>query len=106
MWLRGALAFLLLGQLTGCLDPRFTRFPEPFPTDPRMEAMSYRFHDPFPDTSSGPNTYSRPPSFMQQRDPARRSAENRLLQGLKQTPHLATPAPPRAATAYPDAVKQ
>ena len=105
MWRRGTLAFLLVGQLTGCLDPRFVRFPEPFPIDTRMEAMSYRFHDPFPDTSAGPNTYSRPPSYQQQRAPARRSSENRLLLGLKQRPGMAAPTPPRAANAYPLSVQ-
>ena len=102
---RKVLFLMLIGLLSGCIDPRFTRMPEPFPTDLRMEAFSYRFHDPFPDTTAGPNTYSRPPSFRVQRDPARQSMESRLLLGMKQRPGQATATPPRALSEYPEAIQ-
>jgi hypothetical protein len=91
--------------LTGCLTPQNTRFPEPFPRNVRSEALSYRFHDPFPDDSIGPNTFSRPPSYQKQRDPARRAEENRILRGynLEQAPTGSLP--PKTAWDYPQAVQ-
>jgi len=91
--------------LTGCLTPQNTRFPQPFPRNLRSEELSYRFHDPFPDDSIGPGTFTRPPSYMKQRHPARRAEENRILRGynLEQAPTGSLP--PKTAWDYPDAVQ-
>lgn len=91
--------------LTGCLTPQNTRFPEPWPRDLRSEALSYRFHDPFPDESIGPGTASRPPSYQKQRDPARRAEENRILRGYNLERAPTGSLPPKTAWDYPDAVQ-
>lgn len=91
--------------LVGCWSPLNTRFPQPYVTDPRAEGMSYRFHDPFPDNSIGPETATRPPSYMDQRSLERRAAENRMLRGYNLEGAPAGPAPPRTSYDYPQAVQ-
>ena len=101
--------FLLAGTAglfqTGCVSPLNTRFPQPFIFDQRAEALSYRFHDPFPDSSIGPGIGIRPPSFKTQRDPARRAAENRMLRGYNVQQAPTGSLPPKTSWDYPDSVQ-
>jgi len=92
-------------MLAGCLTPQNTRFPQLFPGDMRREALSFRYHDPFPDDSIGPATSSRPPSYIKQRDPARRAEENRILRGYNLEAAPTGSLPPKTAWDYPDAVQ-
>ncbi len=92
--------------LTGCLTPQNTHFPEPIPRrSVRAEELSYRFHDPFPDQSIGPETFTRPPSYSKQRDPARRAEENRILRGYNLESAPTGSLPPKTAWDFPDAVQ-
>lgn len=106
LWMRSALGIAVIAILPGCITPANTQFPQPFPRNLRAEAQSVRIYDPFPDNSLGPDTNTRPPSFLNQRDPARRAAENRLLRGYNvgQTP-AASSTPPRSSYDYPAAVQ-
>lgn len=101
--------FLLSGLLwslgSGCVTPTNTRFPQPFIYNQRAEALSYRYHDPFPDSSIGPGTGIRPPSFQTQRDPARRAAENRMLRGYNLEGAPSGSLPPKTSWDYPEAVQ-
>jgi hypothetical protein len=91
--------------LTGCLTPQNTRFPQLYPGNIQREEVAIRFHDPFPDDSIGPSTASRPPSYLKQRDPARRAEENRILRGYNLEMAPTGSLPPKTAREYPDAVQ-
>lgn len=103
------ITFVLSGLLliggAGCISPLNTRFPQPFITNQRAEALSYRYHDPFPDASIGPGEGIRPPSFETQRDPARRAAENRMLRGYNLNQAPTGSLPPKTSWDYPEDVQ-
>lgn len=61
---RGWLVLILIvaASSSGCLEARSFSCR---PRDPRVEAEIYdKVHDPFPDESMGPDTYSRPGAFQ------------------------------------------
>ena len=95
----------ILGGISGCVNPLNTQFPQPFPTSMQAEELSYRFHDPFPDNDIGPQTMTRPPSYMDQRSQERRAAENRMLRGYNLQEAPVSAVPPRAAYQYPESVQ-
>ncbi|MEX0728853.1 MAG: hypothetical protein WEB58_08205 [Planctomycetaceae bacterium] len=68
-WLLGVCA------VSGCLNPMTTRLPTWNAGSPEAEKKSYEQFDPFPDVNAGPNTYSRPRGYTQQREPSRRAIE-------------------------------
>ena len=80
--------FGLLG-LTGCLNPATTRLPTCGLPPASVERRSLGHFDPFPNPDLGPETFSRPPDFVQPRDPERQAREGQLLRGVP-----ATPVPP------------
>ncbi|GEM_PF-741968 len=90
---------------SGCVSPLNTRFPQPFIYNQKAEAVSYQYHDPFPDENIGPGVGTRPPSFQTQRDPARRAAENRLLRGYNLEGAPTGSLPPKTSWDYPEAVQ-
>jgi hypothetical protein len=52
-----------------------TRLPTWNIGSPEAEKKAYEQFDPFPDVSTGPNTFSRPRGFTQQREPSRQAIE-------------------------------
>jgi len=89
-----ALMLVLVSGASGCLlDTRFVQMPQLMPRHPAAEARAAEYHDPYPDSSIGPDTFSRPPGFTRQRAEARRAAD---LRGI----HLLDPGdrlPPTSA---------
>ncbi|MGD9855783.1 MAG: hypothetical protein AB7U20_12635 [Planctomycetaceae bacterium] len=61
---------LLLGGLllnSGCFQPWNLRLPTFWTRPPEVERMEYQYHDPFPDSQTGPSTGSRPLYYNEQR---------------------------------------
>lgn len=56
----------------GCGLPE-TRYLSWYPRHPGEEARSYSVHDPFPDEDAGPETATRPRSFVEPRSETRRN---------------------------------
>ena len=79
-------------SLAGCLNPNFVRMPNLAATNTPADRTSLERFDPFPDEDAAPDTFTRPPSYVQQRTEARRSAQQRLLFGgtSKHSPKRAT----------------
>jgi hypothetical protein len=96
---------ILSSLISGCISPLNTRFPQPFIYNQKAEAVSYQYHDPFPDETIGPGVGTRPPSFQNQRDPARRAAENRMLRGYNLEGAPTGSLPPKTSWDYPDSVQ-
>lgn len=93
----------------GCYQQAGTRYPTLGHRSPYVERKSYEFHDPFPAEDLGPNTFSRPRGFTDQRTAPRRAKEGRVLQGLNSDYIPNRPAPPANGPygyGYPDAVPQ
>ena len=98
-----ACLFGLLFASAGCMTPWNTRFPTFYRDPPEVERQSYERFDPFPDEELGPDTMTRPRSFIDQRDMPRRAAEGRMWQGAEPQLGPAAPLPPSAGE-YPNAV--
>lgn len=73
MALRTSLLVMLL-ILTGCQAP-WPQFPTLNPRSPQAERASFSQHDPFPDSSLGPNVNGRPREAFTQRGEPRRTLE-------------------------------
>ena len=69
--------------ITGSLGCQETRFISCRTRDPGVEARSYDLHDPFPDESIGPETYSRPRAFEVPRTDERKAFDYRNLQSSR-----------------------
>ena len=67
----------VLPLVVGCVSASHTRLPSVLPRHPRVERGSYRFHDPFPDHHTGPDTDHRPTGYSIQRTQARTLKEGR-----------------------------
>jgi hypothetical protein len=78
---RGWVVVVALG-LCGCIGPRETQFLSCVPRPPHVEARSWDWHDPFPDENAGPDTVTRPRSFMEPRSDTRKSFDLRFLQAM------------------------
>ena len=79
---RGWLLIMLV--LTGCQNTQETRFLSCIPRPPRVEARSYDLHDPFPDESIAPNTFTRPRGFIKPRTEQRKTNDLRFLQAARE----------------------
>ncbi|MDP1797586.1 MAG: hypothetical protein Q8K78_08900 [Planctomycetaceae bacterium] len=75
--------------LAGCIGPQETRLLTCTPRDLNVEARSYDSHDPFADESSGPDTASRPRTFVEPRSDSRKALNMRQLQAMY--PHAGGP---------------
>ena len=73
-------AFQLGILLVLCLNANI-RWPQLFNPDLLSERRSVERYDPFPDEDAAPETFTRPPSYVQQRSEARRAAEQRIYEG-------------------------
>ncbi len=95
-WLRCGAALGLLSLSAGCLNPFFTRTPTLATGSPQQERQESQYHDPFPDSQTGPATGARPAGFDQQRPLPIRTRElydiSRFRQGLG-TPSPVSPSP-------------
>lgn len=64
----------------GCVGPAETQFLSVTPRRPDIEARSYDWHDPFPDENSGPDTATRPRSFVEPRSDTRKLFDLRFFE--------------------------
>ena len=71
--------------LAGCVGPRETQYLSCIPRPPQVEARSYDYHDPFPDENAGPETVTRPRSFVEPRTDTRKNYDLRFLQAAHPT---------------------
>ncbi|MAT14982.1 MAG: hypothetical protein CMJ46_06900 [Planctomyces sp.] len=58
------------------------RWPRWCNPDLLTERRSLERYDPFPDENVAPDTFTRPPSFVDQRTPERQAAEQRAFEGV------------------------
>ena len=90
--------------LSGCGLPE-TRYLTCLARPAAVETQSYNLHDPFPDEDAGPNTFTRPRSFMEPRSDSRKNLDLRFLKaayGFPQQRYAAwDPANPRNIAQYP-----
>ncbi|MEZ6122554.1 MAG: hypothetical protein R3C49_05185 [Planctomycetaceae bacterium] len=93
---------LILG---GCFSPMHTRFPTVYTGYPRSERMAYQQQDPFPDPDIGPDSSGRPREYARPRTAPRKAAEQRLFQGLPNTPENIPGGNPRGAQTWPGTVR-
>ncbi len=93
----------LMTMSVGCVTPFNTELPQVAPTPPPIERAKYRLHDPFADEDAGPDTFTRPPSFQEQRAEPRRTLEGRTMLGAD--PFLGPTLPPPVSSNYPEAVQ-
>jgi hypothetical protein len=100
--------FVLAGivSIGGCLNPSSTRMPRFETGSPRAEKVGLQQHDPFPSSTAGPDTFSRPRGFNQQRTEIRRIREAELLRGMNREQNLSSPQVPAAELEYPNTVRQ
>lgn len=89
---------------SGCISPRFTRFPTTWVNHPTAEARAYQQQDPFPDPDIGPEVQARPPGFYRPRTESRKAAEHRLLFGAPNSPENVPRGYPRGGLTRPAAV--
>jgi hypothetical protein len=75
-----------LTGLAGCLNPATTRLPTLGMPPAAVERQSLGHFDPFPDPNLGPETGTRPPDFVEPRDPTRSAREGQLLRGAPAGP--------------------
>ncbi len=75
-WMAGGLLFV------GCIGPQETRLLTCSTRDLNVEARSYDSHDPFADEESGPDTGTRPRTFMEPRSDSRKALNMRQLQAM------------------------
>ncbi len=66
----------------GCIGPQETRLLNCGTRDLNVEARSYDSHDPFADESSGPDTFSRPRTFVEPRSDSRKALNMRQLEAM------------------------
>lgn len=78
---RTGICFMLTFLFSGCFSSDQTRLPSWGVNSPNVERREYQKHDPYPDTSYGPDLQTRPREFSTQRTETRRAVENRTLLG-------------------------
>lgn len=94
---RLVLCMILLG---GCASNP-SRWPFMRAGDPAIERRAYEYHDPLPDSLTGPQTYSRPRGFDIQRAEPRRTRERA---GNVAPPPSAMPPYAPQTSSYPNTV--
>lgn len=78
-WAAGIVGF------AGCVGPEETRYLSYFQRAPDVESRSYDWHDPFPDEMVGPDTATRPRTFLEPRSDTRKNFDLRFLQAMHPT---------------------
>lgn len=89
------IAVAMLLALSGCTTPQFFRLPVAHPSHPLSEKRAFAIQDPLPVPDLGPELGLRPRDYDRPRNPARRAAELRLLQGIQSGPEGIRPGIPR-----------
>jgi hypothetical protein len=77
-WTGTLLALMMAGG--GCIGPAETQFLSCYPRRPDVEARSYDWHDPFPEERIGPDTATRPRSFVEPRSDSRKQFDLRFFE--------------------------
>ncbi len=92
--------------LSGCLNPMFYRLPTLWPRPPEVEQRESEYHDPFPDSQTGPSTGVRPQNFNEQRPLPVRIRERYDGSRVRPSPGLGVPPPvgPSPGSQYPQVV--
>ena len=80
---RKLLLFFLFAFLPGCINQWNTRLPQVRNAPPELEIRDFERNDPFADMELGPETFTRPRGFEQQRTLPRRMRELRDLQAAR-----------------------
>ncbi len=92
----------------GCLNPQTTRMPrlngDPL-HDPRKEQASLEYYDPYPSRSLGPDTFSRPQGYNDQRSDTRRIREAQILRSINRDGQRTDPPTPTTQNNYPGVVR-
>jgi len=91
--------------LSGCITPLNTRMPSFLPRHPRVEKHAYEFHDPFPDTLTGPETNQRPWGFGIQRTEPRHAADLKALRASQPGRVEPSRQPESLGSRYPNVVR-
>ncbi len=86
---------VLLASVSGCMNPRFTRFPTWSSSFPSAENAAFERQNPFPDSNFGPSMDSTPRGYDRPRALPRQAAEQRLLQGVPVGPESVPAGVPR-----------
>lgn len=100
--------FVAAGLLwsTGCFQPWNLRMPTATTRPPEIERLEYQYHDPFPDSQTGPNTGVRPREYNSQRplpvNVRDKYDSSRLLQ--PQAAPVPPPTGPPPGSQYPQIV--
>jgi hypothetical protein len=86
---------LLSGLLggSGCFHPWSLRLPTVWNDPPEVERREYQYHDPFPDSQTGPSVGFRPLSFDEQRPLPVRIREKYDVSLARQLSGVAVPSP-------------
>lgn len=97
--------FGLLGG-SGCFQPWNLRLPTVWTRPPEVERAEYQYHDPFPDSQTGPSTSARPTEYNSQRPLPIRIREKydstRVIQPTDRT--VPPPVGPSTGSEYPQVV--
>jgi hypothetical protein len=96
---------LLLAIVGGCTQPLYSGPSLINSRDPVADRRRFERYDPLPAEDLGPETYSRPRGFEDQRSHTRRAAEGRALLGVP-TPDTAPPPTPTSQYQYPGVVRE
>jgi hypothetical protein len=97
---RRELGVVIVLGMAGCIGPRETQYLSCIPRRPDVEARSYDYHDPFPDENAGPETVTRPRSFVEPRSDTRKTFDLRFLQAMHPTAGRTQLAPGPAWPGY------
>lgn len=106
MWLCCAcLGMLVTSSLVGCqTGGQQVALPTLRPRDTNQERAGFAQHDPYPDSTMGPETYGRPRDFQIQRTEPRRILEATVPSYSSVSPG-AYPDPAFRGTSYPQTVR-
>lgn len=109
---KGQFKLLLLVSvlpICGCINSQTTQLPQVQPQHPSVARQEFGRHDPFPNRTAGPDTFTRPRGFNNPRAEARRIQENRLLRGMNNRQHNQQQTPqhriPTTQQNYPHAIR-
>ncbi len=102
---KAVLLFVVASLAEGCATPVTTRLPTFATGSPNAERKAFERDDPFPSASNGPETYSRPRGFTEQRSEIRSMRENSRFRGFNRDGASPDPGIPSSKLEYPNTVR-